>query len=104
MIRQVITPVAGECISIYIEICAPVIDSITSYLELHRIDDATEETDVLLDAVYTYIGRKTYCYALAFLEVQVTDFTSDWEVSIFEDNLRLGKILAYVTEHTFEPV
>ena len=102
MVRRVRTPVSEECIAVYIEVRTPV--KILIYIELHRIDDATEETDVLLDAVYTYIGSKTYCYALVYLEVHVTDFTSDWEVSIFEDNLRLGKILAYMTEHTFEPV
>ena len=102
MIRRVRTPVTKECISEHIEVRAPV--KILIYIELHRIDDATEETDVLLDAVYTYIGSKTYCYTLVCLEVHVTDFASDWEVSIFEDNLRLGIFFAYMTEHTFEPV
>ena len=102
MVRRVRTPVSEEGIAVYIEVRAPV--KILIYIELHRIDDATEETDVLLDAVYTYISSKTYCYAFVYLEVHITDFTSYWEVSIFEDNLRLGKILAYMTEHTFEPV
>ena len=102
MVRRVRTPVSEECIAVYIEVRAPV--KILIYIELHRIDDATEETDVLLDAVYTYIGSKTYCYTLVYLEVHITDFTSYWEISIFEDNLRLGKILAYMTEHTFELV
>ena len=102
MVRRVRTPVTKECISEHIEVRAPV--KILIYIELHRIDDATEETDVLLNAVDSYVGSKTYCYTLVYLEVHVTDFASYWEISVFEDNLRLGEILAYMTEHTFEPV